>query len=90
MTTTHEWDAYCDSLPLEEPPYHEQLLAMQEMEEAHEATLKRQGAVEALQNLTLTLSALILREGVKGDYFLGLYDALEVTKGRLAIALQRC
>ena len=90
MTTTHEWDAYCDSQPFEEPPYHEQLIAMQEMEEMHEATLKRQGAIEALQNLMLILSALILREGVNGDYFLGLYDALEVTKGNLAIALQRC
>jgi len=81
MTTTHEFDAYCDSLPFEEPPYHEQLLAMQEMEEMHEASLKREGAIEVLQNLMLALSALILRDNVKGDYFIGLYDALEVIRG---------
>ena len=83
--TTHDFDAYCDTLPYQEPPYHEQLAVMQEMEEAHEAALKRQGAIEALQNLTLTLSALILRESVQGDYFCGLYDALEVIKGSLGV-----
>ena len=88
--TTHEFDAYCDSQPFEEPPYHEQLIAMQEMEEMHEAALKQQGAVEALQNLMLILSALILREGVNGDYFFGLRDALEVIRGNLAVVQQRC
>ena len=72
-------------MPYQELPYHEQLAVMQEMQEAHEATLKRQGAIEALQNLTATLSALILRESVQGDYFCGLYNALEVIKGNLCV-----
>jgi hypothetical protein len=63
---------------------------MQEMEEMHEATLKQQGAIEVLQNLMLTLSLLILREGVQSDYFFGLHDALEVVRGNLAVVQQRC
>ena len=80
---THEFDAYLDTQPLEEPPYHEQLLMVQEMEEAHEAKLKQQGAIDALQSLTITLSALCLRDDVRGDYFIGLHTALEVAKSNL-------
>ena len=80
---THEFDAYLDIQPLEEPDYHEQLLVVQEMKEAHEAKLKQQGAIDALQNLTVTLSALCLRDDVRGDYFIGLHTALEVVKGNL-------
>jgi hypothetical protein len=49
--TTHEFDAYCDTLPAEhfEPPYHEQLAVMQEFEMTRENALKRQGAIEALE-----------------------------------------
>jgi hypothetical protein len=49
--TTHEFDAYCDTLPAEhfEPPYHEQLLVMQEFEMTRETVLKKQGAREALE-----------------------------------------
>ena len=49
--TTHELDTYLDTLPAEhfEPPYHEQLLVMQEFEVARETALKRQGAIEALE-----------------------------------------
>jgi len=83
--TTHDFDTYNDGLPHQEPPYHEQLLVMQEMEEAYESTLKRQGAIEALQNLTVTLSALILRDSVHGDYFFGLHDALAVVKSNLDV-----
>jgi hypothetical protein len=81
--TTHDFDAYCDTLPLEEPPYHEQMLFLQEVEEAHEAALKQQGAIEALQNLMVTLSVLMLLDGTKGDYFFGLHDALDVIKRNL-------
>ena len=76
--TTHDFDKHIDTQPLAEPPYHEQLLAMQGFEEARETALKQQGAREALQSLTITLSALCLQENVKGDYFFGLHDALEV------------
>jgi len=86
MTSTHEFDAYLDTQPLEEPPYHEQLLVMQGFEEAREAALKQQGARKVLQSLTITLSALCLREDVKGDYYFGLHDALEiVVKSNLAV-----
>ena len=82
---SHEFDAYCGTLPHQDPPYHEQLLVMQEFEESRNAALKQQGAIEALQNLSVTLSMLILRDDVKGDYLFGLHDALEVTKSNLAV-----
>ena len=78
MTSKHEFDAFLDTQDLHEPDYHEQLLAMQGFEEARENALKQQGAKEALQSLTITLSALCLREDVQGDYFFGLHEALEV------------
>jgi hypothetical protein len=59
---------------------------MQEFEETRETALKQQGAIEALQNLSLTLSVLILRDHVKGDYLFGMHDALEVVRGKLCIA----
>jgi hypothetical protein len=83
MTSKHEYDSYCDTIALEEPDYHEQLLVVQEMKEAHEAKLKQHGAIDALQNLTVTLSALCLRDDVRGDYFIGLHTALEVAKSKL-------
>jgi hypothetical protein len=45
--STHEFDAYLDMQPLEDPPYHEQLLAMHEYEEAE----KWKPAVAALEGL---------------------------------------
>jgi hypothetical protein len=45
--TSQEFDAYLDMQPLEVPPYHEQLLVMEEMEEAK----KWKPAVEALEGL---------------------------------------
>ena len=83
--TTHEFDAYCDSQEFAEPDYHEQIAVMHEVEMAHEATLKQQGAIEALQRLTVTLSALCLREDAKGDYFFGLHTALEVVERNLGV-----
>ena len=82
MTTKHEHCAWLDMQPDEhfEPPYHEQLIAVQEMEEAHDAELRRQGAIDALRNLTITLGTLCLQEDVKGDYYFGLHDALEVVR----------
>jgi hypothetical protein len=81
--TTHEFDTLCDTLPLQEPPYHEQLIVMQEMETERMATLRQEGAVAALQNFSLTLSAFILRDSVKGDYFFGMHDALEIVRSNL-------
>jgi len=51
MTTTHEFDAYCNTVALEDPPYHEQLLMMQELEECRESALKEHGAIDALEGL---------------------------------------
>jgi hypothetical protein len=85
--TTHEFDTYLDVQSAEhfDPPYHEQLLMMQEFEESRNNALKNQGAIDALQNLTVTLSALCLREDVKGDYYFGMHDALEIVKGNLDV-----
>jgi len=60
--TSHEVDAYFDMQPLEDPPYHEQIALMHELEKTRETALKQQGAREALQSLTVTLSALCLRK----------------------------
>jgi len=86
--TTHEFDAYLDMQPDGhfEPPYHEQIAVMQEMEAAHESNLKRQGAIEALHNLTITLSQIILRDNVQGDYLFGLYEAFQVVNAKLGMA----
>ena len=83
--TSHEWDASLDTQPLEDPPYHEQIAMMHELEKTRETALKQQGAKEALQSLTITLSALCLRKDVKGDYFFGLHEALELVRGNLYV-----
>ena len=83
--TSHEWDASLDTQPLEDPPYHEQIAMMHELEKTRENALKQQGAIDTLQGLTITLSALCLRTDVKGDYFFGLYEALEVVRGNLDV-----
>ena len=85
MTSKHEYDSHCDTVALEEPDYHEQLLMVQEFEEYREAALKQQGAIDALQNLTITLSALCLREDVDGAYYFGMHDALAVVRGNLDV-----
>ena len=84
--TTHEFDVHFDTLPHQEPPYHEQIAVMHEFEETRESDLKRQGAIEALHNLTITLSQLILRDNVQGDYLFGLYEAFQVVNAKLGIA----
>ena len=81
--TSHEFDAYLDTQPLEDPPYHEQIAVMHEVEMAREATLKQQGAIDALEKLSLTLSQIIIRDDVRGDYLFWLYDALKVVKSNL-------
>jgi hypothetical protein len=87
--TSHEFDAYCDSQDRAEQEDSilliEQERDFDEIEAEKEKNLKRQGAIEALHNLTLTLSLLILRDDVKGDYFFGLHDALQVAKSKLAL-----
>ena len=83
--TSHEFDAYLDTQPPEhfDPPYHEQIAVMHEIEMTREATLKQQGAIDALETLSLTLSQIIIRDDVRGDYLFGLYDALTVVKSNL-------
>jgi len=81
--TSHEFDLYCNTVALEEPPYHEQLLMMQQFEETHNAALKQQGAIDALGNLSLTLSQIILRNDGRGDDLFGLREAVEVIKSNL-------
>ena len=83
MTTKHDFDAYLDTQGIEEPDYHEQIAVMHEVELEREAALMQRGAIDALQNLTVTLSALCLQENVSGDYFLGLHSALEIVRGNL-------
>ena len=51
MTTTHEFDAHCDTQDFAEPNYHEQIAVMQEMEETREELLREQGAINALERL---------------------------------------
>ena len=87
--TSHEFDAHCDSQDW--TPQDDSLLFIEqerdfyEMEAEKESALKRLGAIEALQSLTVTLSQLILRDGVEGDYFFGLNDALQVIKSNLSV-----
>ena len=81
MTTTLEFDACCDT-----QDYHEQIAVMHEFELDREAKLKQLGAIDALENLTITLSALCLRDDVKGDYYFGMHTALELVRGNLDIA----
>ena len=83
--SSHEFDTWLDLQPLEEPSYYEQLLLMQEVEEVHDTKLRQQGAITALQNLMITLSVLILRDDVQGDYLFGLHHALEIARGKLDI-----
>jgi hypothetical protein len=83
MTTKHDFDAYLDTQGIEEPDYHEQIAVMHEVELERETALMQRGAIDALQNLTVTLSALCLQENVSGDYFLGLHSALEIVRGNL-------
>ena len=85
MTSKHEFGTWLDMQDIEEPSYHEQLAVMEEFERTREATLKQQGAIDALHNLTVTLSALCLREDVKGEYFFGMHDALEVIRSNLDV-----
>ena len=83
--SSHEFDAYLDMQSIDDPPYHEQIAIMHELESIRETALKQQGAIDALQSLTVTLSALCLREDVDGDYLFGIHDALQVVKSRLGI-----
>ena len=48
MTSKHKFNAYLDAQGIEEPDYHEHVLAMQELEQAHETALRNAGAVYAL------------------------------------------
>ena len=48
MTTTHEFDIFCESQDFAEPDYHSQIALMHEFEEQRIAAIKREGATEAL------------------------------------------
>ena len=84
--SSHEFDAWLETQPLEEPDYYEQMTVMHEFECSREDVLKQQGAIDVLQSLTVTLSTLCLREDVHGDYFFGLHTALEVIRNNLDVA----
>jgi hypothetical protein len=58
---------------------------MHEFEDARETMLKQQGAIDALQNIQVTLSALCLRDDVKGEYFFGVLKALEEVNRNLCV-----
>ena len=79
--TTHELDAHLDTQHAEyfEPPYHEQLLVMQEFEVARETALKRQGAIEALDTLKNSINnTIIAAHNVGREELLdGLFEAKE-------------
>ena len=49
--TSHEFDAYCDTQPIIEPSYHEQVEVMHEFAESHEEALKNEGAIGTLKDL---------------------------------------
>ena len=51
MTTTHEFDAHCDTQHFAEPDYHELIVLMHEFEESREEALQRQGAIATLKDL---------------------------------------
>jgi len=51
MTTTHEFDAYCDTQDFAEPDYHEQCLVMQDFAEYAENEHRRLGAIDALEDV---------------------------------------
>ena len=84
MTTTHEFDAYLDTLPDEhfEPPYHEQLVVMQEFQETREATLKQQGAKEALGELKHYLLLCAIDDRCRDEFF-GLKWSIDAINWRL-------
>ena len=62
--TTHEYDAYCDTLAIE--PQDDSLLLAEmerdhiEMQEAHEAALIRRGSIEALKDFSYYMSRTIV------------------------------
>ena len=81
--TSHDWDKHCDTLPLQEPPYHEQLLVMQEFEARRETTLKQQGAKEALDELKLFLLISGNDERCKEEFW-GLKWSIDAINRRLS------
>ena len=80
---THEFDAYSDTLPEQEPPYHEQLLMMQEMKDTHEASLKQQGAREALGELKHYLLLCAIDDRCRSEFF-GLKWSIDAINRRLS------
>ena len=78
MTTTHEFDAYFDMQPLEDPPYHEQIAVMQEFEEHRENTARRNGALDALVTLRSRLAFFLnaYEEYYRNDDSVSHYSAL--------------
>jgi hypothetical protein len=83
IMTTHEFDVYCDTLQHQEPPYHEQLLVMQEFERARDAALKQQGAKKALTELNRYLMYSAIQDGM-GDTLMGLKWAIDAIDRQVA------
>ena len=85
MTTSHEFDAHCDTLPDEhfEPDYHEQLVVMEEFEESRETALKQQGAKEALGELKHYLLLCAVDDRCRDEFF-GLKWSIDAINRRLS------
>ena len=89
--TTHEFDAYCDTLPEESDSalagydvlYMEQLQDEAEMQEARETALQRLGAKEALEELKSFLSHCAIDDRFQ-DEFCGLKCSIDAIARRLA------
>ena len=85
MTTSHEFDAYCDTQPDEhfEPDYHEQLVVMQEFEVTRETALRKQGAKEALCELKHYLLLCAVDDRCRDEFF-GLKWSIDSINRRLS------
>jgi DNA modification methylase len=78
MTTTHEFDAYCDTQNIEDPPYHEQIALMHEYDEQCDKIAKCNGALDALVALRSRLVFFLnaYEEYYRNDVNVSHYSAL--------------
>jgi hypothetical protein len=51
MSTTHEFDEYLETQPMDVPPFHEQMLMFEEIEADRQEKLRKEGARAALSEL---------------------------------------
>jgi len=88
MTTTHEFDAHIDTQEFREPPYHEQVLVMQEFAEGRDAVLRFEGQMIALEGLKTYLSEYMTDDDFI-EHWEGIATALEAIEWRLAFINRR-